>query len=48
MDVNYEGVSGPIELNAAGDPSEGTILIWVPAEDEDGALSLVTLRTAEF
>jgi len=41
---NYEGASGPISFNAAGDRISGTFEIWKVEKDENGVYSDVTVK----
>jgi neutral amino acid transport system substrate-binding protein len=38
QDIDYEGVSGPIEMNANGDATAGVYDVW---EYEDGLLKTI-------
>lgn len=46
--VNYEGASGPIELNDVGDPASGTFLVWRPVLSGDGEISFETEKLVPF
>jgi ABC-type branched-subunit amino acid transport system substrate-binding protein len=44
-DVNYEGASGPVDFDAAGDVSKGAILIWQVSGE---AIQDAETRTADL
>ena len=44
-DIDYEGISGPLELNEVGDPEFGRYLI---AEFIDGALTVIDSQDADL
>lgn len=46
--VNYEGASGPIELNDAGDPTSGTYLVWRVRITQAEGVTLVTEKVIPF
>jgi branched-chain amino acid transport system substrate-binding protein len=46
--VDYQGASGPIELNEAGDPSAGAYLIWRAELAADGAITFETEKIVTF
>jgi hypothetical protein len=46
--VNYEGASGPLEVNDAGEPSAGTYLVWSVRFSETEGVTLVTDEVIPF
>lgn len=46
--INYDGASGPIELNDSGEPSSGSYLIWSVRTSDPEGLTLVTEKVIPF
>jgi ABC-type branched-subunit amino acid transport system substrate-binding protein len=47
-DIDYDGVSGPIEFNAAGDPSVATIGVYEYGDDDKYASKALEYRTGKI
>jgi branched-chain amino acid transport system substrate-binding protein len=47
-DINYEGVSGPIELDEHGDPGAGTYLVWSVDVSQNAGVALTTEKLVPF
>ncbi|GAA3658155.1 ABC transporter substrate-binding protein [Nonomuraea antimicrobica] len=47
-DIDYEGVSGPVEFNEAGDPAVATIGIYQYGEDNKYAIKALEYRTGNI
>lgn len=47
-DIDYQGVSGPLDLDAAGEPESGTYLLWEVVQGSDGRLQFVERKVINY
>lgn len=47
-DIDYQGVSGPLDLDSNGDPESGTYLLWEVVQGADGRLQFVERKVINF